>query len=286
MARETVGVVGAGVIGTSLCEDLLEAGFPAILVDISDDILRTAAQNIRAGIRARGMLGRRKGAARIPIDDMLARLTPSTDYQSLADADAVVENVTEDMDVKRPVYEMLDAVCHDRCILIANTSCVPIGRLASFTRRPERVIGVHFMNPVPLKPTVELIASEKTSAETKSRAGALLDALGKNYIEVNDSPGFVSNRVLMLTLNEAIFVLHDRVADAETVDAIFRSCFDHKMGPLETADLIGLDTVLNSLLVLLDCLGDEKFQPCPLLKDMVDAGKLGRKSGRGFFAYS
>jgi 3-hydroxybutyryl-CoA dehydrogenase len=282
--KQTIGVVGAGVMGASVCEDLLGNGFPAILVDVSDDILHSARAQMRKSMRARAMLGQRKTGQ--PVDTLLEYLTLSTDYGTLGGADLVVENVTEDMGVKRSVYERLDTACHQDCILIANTSCIPIGRLASFTRRPDKVIGVHFMNPVPLKSTVEMIASSETSEETRQRTSAMLDGLGKQYIVVNDSPGFVSNRVLMLTINEAISVVHEQVADAERVDAVFKSCFGHRMGPLETADLIGLDTILNSLLVLLECFGDEKFRPCPLLREMVDAGQLGRKSGRGFFPYA
>lgn len=280
---EKVGVVGAGVMGTSICEDLLENQITAILVDISDEIVQHARARIRNGIRARAMMSGRKTAQ--PIDELLERVTLTTDFAALAGAGFVIENVTEDVETKRTVYEKLESVCDQDCIFIANTSCIPIGRLGSFTQRPEKVIGIHFMNPVPLKKTVELIAGKETSTDTIGRTKAMLDALGKDYIEVNDSPGFVSNRVLMLTINEAIYVLQDQVTDAENIDAVFKSCFGHNMGPLETADLIGLDTIQNSLLVLYDCFGDDKFQPCPLLRDMVEAGKLGRKSGLGFFPY-
>jgi len=281
---ERVGVVGAGVMGASVCEDLLENEFTSILVDKSDEIIRSARDRIRNGIRARTMLGRRKTVQ--PLDELLGRISLSTDFAALATADLVIENVTEDVGTKRAVYETIDSICGEDCIFIANTSCIPIGRLASFTQRPEKVIGIHFMNPVPLKQTVELIAGKETSKDTIGRTRALLDALGKEYIEVNDSPGFVSNRVLMLTINEAVYLLQEQVADSEKIDAVFKSCFGHSMGPLETADLIGLDTIRNSLIVLFDCFGDEKFKPCPLLDDMVEAGKFGRKSGSGFFTYS
>ena len=167
----------------------------------------------------------------------------------------------------------------------ANTSAIPITRIASLTRRPARVIGMHFMNPVPLKPVVEVIRGYYTADETVALAQGLLAGMGKEGVVVNDSPGFVSNRVLMLTINEAIFLLHEGVAAAEDVDKIFKGCFGHKMGPLETADLIGLDTILLSIEVLYESFNDSKYRPCPLLKKMVDAGLYGQKSGQGFYTY-
>jgi len=281
---KSVGVVGAGVMGAGVCEDLLESGIPAVLVDLSDEILKNAQRHIRNGIRGRAMLNSRKNQE--PLSVLLERVTFSTDIHDLSGVDIVIENVTEDVGIKRSVYKELDEVCSDDCILIGNTSCVPISRLASFTRRPDKVIGVHFMNPVPLKKTVELIAGEETSADTIAQTQKFLAALGKESIQVKDSPGFVSNRVLMLTINEAINLVQEGVADAESVDAIFTDCFGHAMGPLATGDLIGLDTIRNSLLVLRDSLGDDKFKPCSLLDEMVASGALGRKSGSGFFAYS
>jgi len=281
--KQVVGVVGAGVMGVGVCENLLQHGYRPILVDISNDALEGARDQIRRSLGARAMFAKAKGGE--PTSTTLEHLTVSTDYQLLAKVDLVIENVNEDIDLKRSVFELLDAVTASACILVANTSCIPITKLGSFTKRPDKVIGVHFMNPVPLKDTVEVIPGCLTSDETIAETRKFLDELGKNYVIVNDSPGFISNRVLMLTINESIFLLHEGVAEAEKVDTIFKSCFGHKMGPLETADLIGLDTILDSLKVLLTCFGDSKFRPCPLLEKMVDAGLVGRKSGRGFYSY-
>jgi len=180
---------------------------------------------------------------------------------------------------------MLDNVCPDHCIFAANTSAIPITRIGSATSRPEKVIGMHLMNPVPMKKMVELIPGHHTSQETIDEAKKFLAGMDKECIIVKDSPGFVSNRVLMLTINEAIFLVHEQVADAKDVDNIFKSCFGHKMGPLETADLIGLDTILYSIEMLYESFSDSKYRPCPLLKKMVDAGLHGRKSGKGFYNY-
>jgi 3-hydroxybutyryl-CoA dehydrogenase len=198
----------------------------------------------------------------------------------------VIENVTENWDIKRAVYQALDEACQPGAIFIVNTSAIPITKVAAVTRRPAQVIGVHFMNPVPAKPAVELIPGFHTAPQTVERTRELLTAMGKKAIKVNDSCGFVSNRVLMLTVNEAAFLLYEGVADAESVDEVFRSCFGHPMGPLETADLIGVDTILYSVEVLYEHYSDSKYRPCPLLRQMTDAGLHGRKSGRGFYDYT
>src|ERR1051326_3235104 len=209
----------------------------------------------------------------------------SADYDVLRDADFVVENVTEKFEVKTQVYRQLDAICPPQCVFAANTSAIPITRIGAMTNRPTQVLGMHFMNPVPLKTAVEVIRGYHTSDTTIAVATRLLGLMGKKAILVNDSPGFVSNRVLMLTINEAIFLVQEKVASPEVVDDIFKNCFEHKMGPLETADLIGLDTILFSIEVLYDEFKDSKFRPCPLLRQMVDAGLHGRKTGRGFYSY-
>jgi 3-hydroxybutyryl-CoA dehydrogenase len=183
------------------------------------------------------------------------------------------------------VYAQLDAICPERCCFATNTSAIPVTRIASVTERPSQVLGMHFMNPVPLKPMVEVIRGFHTSEETINTARHLLAQMGKDSIVVNDSPGFVSNRVLMLAINEAIYLIQEQVAQVEEVDAIFKTCLGHKMGPLETADLIGLDTILYSLEVLCESLSEAKYKPCSLLRKMVDAGLLGRKSGQGFYKH-
>jgi 3-hydroxybutyryl-CoA dehydrogenase len=278
-----IGVVGAGVMGAGVGQSLAQTGHEAILVDISDDVLERARREIRQNLRFQGML--QKGAKKEDPAAVLARLSFTTDLAALADVDLVVENVPEKWEIKKEVYPRLDAVCPGRTIFCVDTSCFSITRVAALTRRPDRVIGVHFMNPVPLKPMVEVIRGYHTSEETIESTRAFLRQMGKDAIVVNDSPGFVSNRVLMLTVNEAVFVVQDGVAPAEQVDLLFKTCFGHKMGPLETADLIGLDTILYSLEVLYESYNDPKYRPSPLLRKMVDAGLLGRKSGKGFYDY-
>jgi 3-hydroxybutyryl-CoA dehydrogenase len=278
-AVTTVGVVGAGVMGVGVAHNLAQYGYGAIVVDLDEEILRRAAEQIRAGNRMARLLG-----SEAPQAD-LDRIRFTTDDRDLAEADFVVENITEKWELKREVYPRLDRLCRPEVVFAANTSAISITRLAGLTDRPDRVLGMHFMNPVPMKPAVEVIRGWHTSAETLDTARALLTGMGKQAIVVADAPGFVSNRVLMLTVNEAIYLVQDQVASAAEVDRIFKSCFGHPMGPLETADLIGLDTILQSVEVLHDSFADSKYRPCPLLKRMVDAGLHGRKSGQGFYTY-
>jgi len=279
-----VGVVGAGVIGIGVAQSLAQTEHEVVLVDVSADIMERARQEIYNQVRLARMFA--KTAALPEPDQVLAAITLTTDYERLAEVEFVVENVVEKWAVKAAVYPRLDAICAPPCVLAANTSCISITRLASVTQRPDRVIGMHFMNPVPLKPMIEVIRGYHTSEETVATAKAFLAGMGKACVVVNDMPGFVSNRVLMMTVNEAIFVVQDQVATPQEVDQIFKACFGHKMGPLETADLIGLDTVLYSIEVLYESFNDSKYRPCPLLKQMVDAGLYGRKSGQGFYTYS
>ncbi|HEX3557118.1 MAG TPA: 3-hydroxyacyl-CoA dehydrogenase family protein [Thermoanaerobaculia bacterium] len=283
MEIRKVGVVGAGVMGIGLGQSLAQTGHEAVLVDVSDAILDKARGEIRQGLRFQGMF--QKGAQREDAGTVLGRIAFTTDLAALGDVDFVIENVPEKWELKREVYPRLDAVCPARAVFAVNTSCISITRVGGLTGRPDRVIGMHFMNPVPLKPMVEVIRGHHTSEGTLETARQLLRQMGKDCIVVGDLPGFVSNRVLMLTINEAVCVLQDGVATAEQVDQLFKTCFGHKMGPLETADLIGLDTILFSIEVLYDSFKDSKYRPSPLLAKMVDAGLLGRKSGRGFYDY-
>ncbi|MFE6038318.1 3-hydroxyacyl-CoA dehydrogenase family protein [Streptomyces sp. NPDC056452] len=276
-----VGVVGSGVMGVGVAQNLAQDGYEVILVDRTDEILSGARHAIARNCRMSRLLG---GPALDP-DEILARITTVVGVAALDKADFVIENVTEDWDVKRQVHQELDAVCAPDTVVVVNTSAIPITKVASLHARPERVIGVHFMNPVPAKPVVELIPGFHTSARTVERTGELLRGIGKKAVHVKDSSGFVSNRVLMLTVNEAAFLVHEGVATAEDVDEVFRGCFGHPMGPLETADLIGVDTILQSVQVLYDHYADSKYRPCPLLKQMTDAGLHGRKTGRGFYRY-
>jgi 3-hydroxybutyryl-CoA dehydrogenase len=278
-----VGVVGAGVIGTGVAQSLAQAEHEVVLLDLSDAVLERACTEIERGIRLQRML--HPGAATADPGAVLARIHRTTAYEPLEQATFVIENVVESWPVKEGVWRQLDRSCQPGCVLAANTSCISISRLASVTGRAPRVLGMHFMNPVPLKPVVEMIRGRDTSDETIATAKELLRTMGKEAVVVADVPGFVSNRVLMLTVNEAVYVLQDEVATAGEIDRIFKECIGHKMGPLETADLIGLDTVLLSLEVLRDSFDDDKYQPCPLLRDMVAAGQHGRKSGQGFYTY-
>jgi 3-hydroxybutyryl-CoA dehydrogenase len=283
MSINRVGVAGAGVMGVGLAQNLAQSKLPVVLVDISDEILSRARAEIRNNLRLARMLNPQSFDE--SLDTILSRITFTTDYQLFSDVDFVIENVVEKWEVKKQVHAQIDTICPPHCVFAANTSAISITKIASVTSRPTQVLGMHFMNPVPMKPMVEVIRGFHTSPETIQTAKDLLAAMGKEGVVVQDMPGFVSNRVLMLTVNEAAFLVQDQVATAEEVDTIFKGCFGHKMGPLETADLIGLDTILYSIEVLYESYNDSKYRPCPLLKKMVDAGLLGRKNGRGFHNY-
>ncbi|MGX7674546.1 3-hydroxyacyl-CoA dehydrogenase family protein [Plantactinospora sp. DSM 117369] len=281
-AVRRVGVVGAGTMGIGVSHVFARAGLPVVLVDIRAEALSRARAEIANEARTLPML---TGAPRVPVDEVLAHISFETDLKSLGGVDFVVENVSERWEVKQPLYVRLDEVCPPGCVLGVNTSAIPITRLAGQTGRPGQVIGTHFMNPAAYKPLVEVIRGFHTQPDTVALTRSLLADIGKDSIVVADSPGFVTNRVLMLTINEAIFLLQEKVASAAEIDRLFRECFGHRMGPLETADLIGLDTVLDSLAVLVQSFEDPKYRPCVLLKQLVSAGRLGRKAGAGFFEY-
>ncbi|MBV9772449.1 MAG: 3-hydroxyacyl-CoA dehydrogenase family protein [Gemmatimonadetes bacterium] len=280
----TVGVVGAGVMGIGVAQNLAQTGHRTVLLDLDEGILDRARREIERNVRFHGMMTRSKGGPALP--EVMERITFTTDYAPFAECDFVVENATEKEAIKRGIYPVLDETCPPHAVFAANTSCISITRIGGWTGRPDRVLGMHFMNPVPLKPVVETIRGHFTSPQTIDIALGFLKQMGKEGIVVNDLPGFVSNRVLMLTINEAAWEVMDGVAPAEDIDRIFVTCFGHKMGPLATGDLIGLDTILYSLEVLYESYADPKFRPCPLLRKMVDAGLHGRKSGKGFFDYS
>lgn len=283
MEIKKVGVVGAGVMGIGVGQSLAQNGMEAVLVDVSEEVLDRAKAEIRKNLRFQGMF--QKDAKKEDPAAVLGRIHFTTLLEDLGDVDFVVENVPEKWEIKSQIYPRIDAICPERAVFAVNTSCYSITRVGALTKRPDRVIGMHFMNPVPLKPMVEAIRGYHTSEATIETARQFLRQMGKDFILVNDMPGFVSNRVLMLTINEAVYVLQDGVATPEQVDQIFKTCFGHKMGPLETADLIGLDTILYSIEVLHESYNDSKYRPCPLLKKMVDAGLHGRKNGKGFYDY-
>lgn len=283
MEFHNVGVIGAGVMGIGLAQNLAETGHRVVLVDIDEKQLSKARDSIRTNVRMQAFFQKKTAMPKPAV--ILEKILFTTHYEELKVADFVVENVIEKWHVKQEVYRRIDSICSPNCVFAANTSAISITRIGSATTRPDRVLGMHFMNPVPLKSMVEVIRGFHTSPATLETGKRFLAEMGKECIVVNDMPGFVSNRVLMLTVNEAIYLVQDQVASAEDVDRLFKTCFGHKMGPLETGDLIGLDTILYSLEVLYESYNDDKFRPCPLLKKMVYAGLHGRKSGRGFYNY-
>jgi 3-hydroxybutyryl-CoA dehydrogenase len=278
-----IGVIGAGVMGKDVALTCAAHGHDVVLCDSDVDVLADVPRQMRQLMRKYRMMS--DAAAKWSADDVLVRVRVTDDYAGFADVDWVVENIIENVEAKQQVYRRLRDVCGEGVRFAVNTSCISITRLASIMSRPDHVIGMHFMNPVPLIDGIEVIRGWHTSDETVKEAETLAASLGKQAIVVNDSPGFVSNRLSHLFMNEAAFLVQDGVAEAEQIDAIFTRGYGHKMGPLATADLIGLDTVVDSLGILYEEFQDTKFRCCPLLKTMVMAGHLGRKTGRGFYTY-
>lgn len=283
MNLKRIGVLGAGNIGIGVVTDLVLHGLSAVVVDVSDEILQCAQASVLNNVRTAPLLS--KSLPRVTRDDAMQRMVWTTRLEDVASCDFIVENVTEDWGIKQVVYRQLDRIAPPEVCFGVNTSCISITRIAGVTTRPANVVGVHFMNPVHLMPTVEVIRGYHTADGTLETLLALLAALKKEGIVVGDGPGFVSNRISHLFMNEAAFVLQDGVTTAVNVDQIFKKCFGHKMGPLETADLIGLDTVVRSLDVLYESFQDPKYRCCPLLRKLVHAGHLGRKTGKGFHVY-
>ncbi|WP_042224147.1 3-hydroxyacyl-CoA dehydrogenase family protein [Oceanobacillus manasiensis] len=279
-----IAVVGAGVMGTDIASTLSYYGYNVILKDIHPEVLEEAPRIMRQKIRDYKMIS--TDLQDWNALDILNRITFTDNYDAFDEVSWVIENITEDLDAKISLYKELNHRCGQDTLFAVNTSCLPITKLASQLSRPDRVIGMHFMNPVPLNDIVETVHGFHTSSETESTAKVFLNSINRQPLLVKrDFPGFVSNRLSHLFMNEAAFLVQEGVADPEQIDAIFRKGYSHKMGPLETADLIGLDTVVQSLKVLFDSYQDSKFRCCPLLMQMVDAGLLGRKSGRGFYSY-
>lgn len=277
---DSVGVIGAGVMGQGVAFTLAQYGIHTILIDLNEAILCNAKRNISEQFYGYRFINKDLNNVNF-MDNILF----TTDYNQLKDVDFVIENIPEIIEEKKKVYERISLICKKECIFCVNTSCISITEVSSFTNRPSQVIGVHFMNPVPLITTVEEIKGKKTSDDTILKTNNLMNKIGKRGIVINDSVGFVSNRISHLMMNEAMYLVYEGVATPEQIDDIFRNCYGHKMGPLETADLIGLDTVMNSIQVLYDNYNLEKFRCCPLLKEMVCNNELGRKSGKGFYNY-
>jgi 3-hydroxybutyryl-CoA dehydrogenase len=282
MNIRTVGVVGAGTMGNGIAQVFARAGFTVQLVDVEPTMLDRARATIEKSL---GKFVDKGTLSSTDRDATLSRLASSTSLDALASADYIVEAIVEQADAKRTLFKTLDALLAPHAILASNTSSISITLIAAATQRPDRVLGMHFMNPVPLMTLVELIKGQDTSSETMATAVTLCGTLGKNGVEAADYPGFIANRILLPMLNEAFYAVMEGVGTPEAIDAVMKGGMNHPMGPLTLADFIGLDVCLAILNVLHEGLGDPKYRPCPLLRRMVAAGHLGRKSGRGFYAY-
>ncbi|KAF0965552.1 3-hydroxyacyl-CoA dehydrogenase family protein [Rhodococcus sp. T7] len=277
-----IGVVGAGTMGAGVAESVARAGHDVTVVDPDQQAVERARSRMRDSLRLAILLGR---TARPKPAEVTARVHWSGQITDLRAADVVIECVPERIELKEKVFAELDRVCAPGTLLASCTSGIPVARLAASTTRPEQVVGLHFMNPAPLKDTVEVVRGPRTSQQSLDRALALLTSLGKTGIVVGDGPGFLLNRVLMLCIAEAAAAVGDGIADAETTDALFEGCLGHPMGPLRTADLIGLDNVHDTMTALRELTGDDHYRPPATLVALVEAGHLGRKTGRGFHEY-
>ena len=281
-AVRTVAVLGAGTMGNGIAHVFARCGYSVILRDVEQQFLDRALETISKNLDREIKKGKIAEAAKSPV---LARIVPVTKIEEIERADFAIEAVPEQLDLKRKVLREADRVLRPEAILATNTSSISVTELAAATQRPDRFIGMHFMNPVPVMPLVEVIRALQTSIDTFETTMKLCEKLEKKPVAVTDSPGFVSNRVLMPLINEAAFCVMEGVAAPEAVDAVMKLGMNHPMGPLELADFIGLDICLDVMEVLFEGFGDPKFRPCPLLKKMVSAGWLGKKSGRGFYVY-
>ncbi|MDZ7362842.1 MAG: 3-hydroxybutyryl-CoA dehydrogenase [candidate division KSB1 bacterium] len=280
---ERIGVIGAGTMGNGIAHVFAQFGYAVTLVDVKQEFLGRALATIKANLERQA----KKGI--IAVNEMatiLGRIATDTKLQAVANSELVVEAATEEAALKKKIFVELDALCPAETILASNTSSIAITEIAAATKRPEKVIGMHFFNPVPVMALVEVIRGLATDDETFNAVMKLSKALGKTPVAVNDYPGFVSNRVLMPMINEAIYCVMEGVAEKEAIDNVMKLGMNHPMGPLALADFIGLDVCLHIMEVLHQQLGDDKYRPCPLLRKMVAAGHLGKKSGRGFYSYA
>ena len=282
MEIKKIGVVGAGTIGSGIAQVAASSGFEVILQDISQEQLNRALKTMEKSLDKLIEKGKVSEAR----ESILSRVNITTEMASLKEADFVIEAVFENVEIKKQVLQGLDSLLRAEVIITSNTSSISITRLAAFTSRADRFMGMHFMNPVPLMALVELVKGLQTSTETYAIVKGLAEKMGKVPVEASDFPGFISNRILMPMINEAVFALMEGVGTVEAIDTVMKLGMNHPMGPLALADLIGLDVCLNIMEVLYEGFRDPKYRPCPLLRKMVEAGYLGRKSGRGFYNYS
>jgi len=282
MAIDKIAVLGAGQMGNGITQVAACAGYEVVMIDIKQEFVDRGVSAIEKSL---AKLVSKERMSQTDADAARARISTSIDRSACHDVDLAIEAVPEILDLKLSIFAELDDICKDECILASNTSSISITEIAAATSRPDKVIGMHFMNPVPIMKLVEIINGKQTSEETNSSVIAAADKMGKTALSCNDSPGFVSNRILCPMLNEAILTLQEGVAKPEAIDGIMKLGMNHPIGPLALSDLIGLDTVLHIMNVLHEGLGDDKYAPAPLLLEMVEQGKLGRKSGEGFYKY-
>ena len=282
MKIENIGVVGAGTMGSGIAQTCALSGFPVSMQDVSEQVLQKGLSSIEKSLNRLVQKDKLDANSK---NQALSRISMSTDLASVSESDLIIEAATENMEIKISIFSKLSKMCADHTILASNTSSLSLTSLASFAKDPQNIIGMHFFNPVPLMKLVEIIRAMQTSNATYEAIESLTRALGKEPVSVKDSPGFVVNRMLVPMINEAAFILYEGLANREEIDAAMKLGANHPIGPLALADMIGIDVCLYVMNVLLEEFGDSKFRPCPLLKQMVNAGYLGRKSNRGFFDY-